>query len=139
MTPIRQIIINAIRYGAAGRVLPEIMGVDYITRQRPSGSGIGEIADQLFLLGIDADNGKVLVGKKLDPVLRVMELGITLRVGWPSETFDVDVQGIILVAEQVCHGGRRCLMAQVSQFQDDLPQAAPRIFGGGSRIATRVL
>ena len=66
-------IVDAIRYGDAGGIGAEIMIVDEARGQVPARPVILEIADQLALLGVDANNGETAALESVAKITQVKE------------------------------------------------------------------
>jgi len=68
-------IVDAIGYGFAARILLKVMSVDPFW----GATGVLEVTDQLFLLGIDADHGLASRHMLLALGSDVLKLGVAVR------------------------------------------------------------
>ena len=89
-------VVDAIGDGDAASEGTQVVVVDLLGIAVPFGAGVLESADQLLLLGIDADDGDVFAGAPPAQDGDVCELGVPLRV--------VDAQGIAHGAKQLGDG-----------------------------------
>jgi hypothetical protein len=78
------------RYGDAGGVGAEIVIVDQARGQIPAHSGILEIADQLALLGIHADDGVAATPESVSKIAQVQELIIAIGTMVGRELLVID-------------------------------------------------
>src|SRR5215471_21630975 len=86
----------------------------------PGPAGVAEVADQLLLLGVDADEGQTL-GDEGSPLLGdVGELSVTIGVFGAGEPFVVDPQLEVELLEQLGDGVGTDFDVQLVQFVGDL-------------------
>ena len=64
-----------------------------LTLGLPLTATVGEVSDQLLLLGVDADGGLAVLQKLRRLLVQVAELGVTIGVLFPFGDFGVGPQG----------------------------------------------
>src|SRR5262245_38288062 len=101
MPPVSQHIVEPIRHGLAQRIRREVVGVDFGATLAPQRTGVLEVADEFLLLGIDAHNRPTLGTELVDLLLDVQELAISVGMRRTRQSFDVDMEVILLATKQV--------------------------------------
>ena len=97
-------VIDAVRDGDTEGVGAKVVIVDEYGCLMPSGTGILELTDELFLLGIDADQGDGLIGETLAQLRDVGKLCVSLCRRTVGALFVIDAQGKAHLLEQLGHG-----------------------------------
>ena len=98
------------------------MIVDQFGLLRPGLSAVLEVANELLLLAVHADDGAPAASERLSPVVDVVELSIAfLGLGWiliaRFDLFVVNPQGVAQeLLEQAGHGARANLDTGFLQF-----------------------
>ncbi len=93
-------IVNAIGYSPTHRVLAKIVDIDLFCFLTPSPTRILEVANQLFLLGIDTDDRVPSSQEELFHPLNVPELTISIRMWRASKPFPIGFQRIAQILQQ---------------------------------------
>jgi len=128
-------IIDAVRYGDADRVGAEIVIVDQARGQIPACPGILEIADQLALLGIDANDGKTTALESVSQIAEVEELIIAIGTVVGGEFLVINPPGITHLMEKTGDGVGADDDTEVAQRQGYLGRGSPRPLQAGDGIA----
>jgi hypothetical protein len=111
------------------------VGVDLVRLPPPRRSRVGEVADQFLLLRVHAADRQPLVAERVDAALDVAELLVPVGVVRSGEAFDVDVQVVTHVPEQVAYRGRAGIRAAPRQFVAERLEAAAPVLGLGQGVA----
>ena len=115
------------------------MVVDEFGAAVPLGAGMAERADELLLLGIDADEGAVVGGAALAQVGDVPELPVSVRMRGASELLVVDAQRVAHRLEQSRDGLRADVDAEPAEFVGELGGRAACPLQAADRVAGRLV
>ena len=96
-------VVNAIGHGFAERILLKIMRVYPFWGTAPGATGVLEVADQLFLLGIDADHGLTRHHMLLALGRNVLKLGVTVRRLRASQLFTVGTEAVVMGLQEAAN------------------------------------
>ena len=132
--PIGEQIINAVRDGDAGGVGAEVVIVDQAGRQVPTGTGISEMADELALLGIDANDRETTALESVAKVSEVEKLMVAIGTMVGGKLLVIDAQRIAQVMEQAGDGVGAHPDPEVSERHGDLGGGSPRPLQAGDGI-----
>ena len=113
-------IIDAVRDSDAGRVGTEIVVVDQTGRQIPTRAGVFERANQLTLLGVNANDRQAAALEALPKITKVEELILAIRAEVGGELLVIDAQGIAHLMEETSDGVGTDDDAEVTQRHGDL-------------------
>lgn len=93
----------------------------------PNPAGVFEPANQFALLGVDADNGRLLPGEAAPLALEVVKLPVAFRTRG-AEALAVGMQGVAEFFQQTADGVGARVNAQPAQQAADLaqPQTGPQ-------------
>ena len=81
-------------------VAEEVVSVDLVGLLPPGDTGVLEVADQLLLLRVHAEDRQALLPEGSDEPLEEDELLLAVGVVRPAEALDVDAQAVAQVTEQ---------------------------------------
>lgn len=100
-------------------ILPKVVTVDLFCLPTPDAAFVKEGANQLLVLGIDADyRSSALLKELLDP-FDVLELPVSVWMRRPAQILAVGYQPDLLFLQQTSHGrrtdGDRCLADLICQ------------------------
>jgi hypothetical protein len=98
--------VKSIGGTAALGVLEKIMAVHFLSFSTPGSSGVFEVTDQLFFLGIHADNGPTCLQETLLQAGNVAKLPISIWVRRTRKTFAVGFQRVAQFPQQTMDGLR---------------------------------
>src|SRR5207244_11881077 len=91
--------VNAVRKGQTLGLGTEVMVLNQNRCPAPQPTVVLEVAHQLFLLGVDADN-RIAAAAELLPVrAEVAELLVAVGTAVGTTTFAVGVQGVVQLAQ----------------------------------------
>ncbi len=93
-TSVRRQVVKAVGSRTALSVVGEIVSVDLVGLETPRAAGVLEIADQLLLLGVNADNGLTGFQEGLLLLAYVSELLVPVGVRRPSEALSVPFERV---------------------------------------------
>ncbi len=85
-------IINAVWCGYAFGVLPKIVRINFISIASPADALVGEIADKLFFLGINAYNRQTGIQEFFALLGEVVELQVAIGMRRAGESFAVGLE-----------------------------------------------
>jgi hypothetical protein len=127
-------VVNAVRNGDADRVGAEVVIVDPTRGEVPSRARVLEGADQLPLLGVDADDGQVTALEVMAQVADVQKLLVAIGTGIGGELLVVDPERIAHLAEQTPDRVRTDGDAKVAERQGHFGRGAAGPFHTGDGI-----
>jgi hypothetical protein len=131
-----QQVVQPIGYRPAEGVAQEVMSVDLVRSQDPGRPTVAEVTDQLFLLGVHAEDRQSASAELRNELLNVAKLAVTVGVVRPREPLDVDPQVVAQVTQQTGDGRGARFMAQTHQFVAEVAEAATDEPVVGHRVAT---
>ena len=85
-------VIDAIGYGPTQRIAREIMDIDLLRSLTPTTTLIGEVADQLLVLGIDTNDRIACVQELLSHTTNVAKLSVAVGMNSASQALAVGNQ-----------------------------------------------
>jgi hypothetical protein len=137
--PVRQHVVQPVGRRPANSVRQEIVGVDLVGGVHPCPPAVAEVADQLLLLGVHAEDRQPLRAEPLDERFDVPELPVPVGVVRPGEPLDVDPQVVAQLAQQVGHSRGAGRVAQRRQPVAEVAEAAAdeHVVGHGVAAAGR--
>ena len=138
-TSIGEEIIDAVWYGDAGGIRAEIVIVDQARGQIPARSGILEIADQLALFGIDADDGVTAALESVSKIAQVEELIVAVGTVVGGEFLVIDPKGIAHLMKETGDGIGADDDTKVAQRHGNLGRRSPRPLQAGDGITGGVV
>src|SRR6266849_2535630 len=94
------------RNGHAFRIRAEVVIVDQARREIPPGARVFEVADQLALLGVHADDGQPPPLEAITEITDMEKLRIAIWTGGGGEPLLVDAERIAHHVEQAGDGVR---------------------------------
>jgi len=107
--------------------------------QAPDAAWILKMADQLLLLGVDADDGQGLPGKSPSLLFDALKLAVPFRMRL-GKGLEVGVQAIAQLAEESTNRAGADVDVPPFEFLGDLPQAFVRPHSATSHgVASRVV
>jgi hypothetical protein len=115
-------VVNAVGNGDALAEGAEVVVEDLDGLAAPNLAGVLEVADQFALLGVDADDRRLLLGEAAPLPGDIAELPIALGRRL-AEALAVGMEGVAERLEQAAHGIGRNADSQTPQESADLPQA----------------
>lgn len=100
-------------------ILTKVVTVDLFCLPTPDAAFVKEGANQLLVLGIDADyRSSARLKELLDP-FDVLELPVSVWMRWPTQILAVGYQSYLVFLQQTSHGrrtdGDRCLADLIRQ------------------------
>jgi UDP-N-acetylmuramyl tripeptide synthase len=97
-------IVNPIRNGDPNGIGAEVVIIDATRGRFPTTARIFEIADELALLAVDADDGQMTALETVAQLGQIFELKISVGTGTGGDLLLIDPQRIAHVMEQAGDG-----------------------------------
>jgi len=118
-------IINSVRHGAAEFLDQEVMHAHFlgIALRPPFPAGVLEVADQFFLLRVDADHRLVLYQGGLNRIVDELELGVAVWIVGALAGLAIGLQAELLPLQQFANDRVADLVAELFQFGGQPAQA----------------
>lgn len=99
-------VVDAVGDGEAGGLGAEVVVVDRDGSRFPADAGVAEASDQLFFLGIDAENRGVEAGAVTAQVVDELELVVAFGGRGGGDALVVHAQGVAQGAQEAGDGAR---------------------------------
>ena len=132
-------VVDAVGDGEAVGIGAEVVVVDQLGSAVPLGAGIAECADELLLLGVDADDRRVVGGAPLTQFGDVVELVVAVRVRGAGTLLVVDAQRESHLLEKPGDGPRADVGPELAQLGGDLGGGAACPLQATDRVAGRLV
>jgi hypothetical protein len=132
-------VIDAIGYSTTNGVSSEIVYIDFLWGLAPDATRVLEVADQLFLLGIDAQNRLSHSLMAIPLVNDVFKLAISFRMLLVCSHLDVGTKSIVMLFEQTAdHGETHTVRLLMKPFVDITQTAVEPLAATAHWVACRV-
>ena len=119
-------VVDAVGDGQAGGMGAEVVVVDRDRGRLPRDAGVAEASDQLFFLGVDAEDRGVEAGTVTAQAVDELELVVAFGGRGGREALVVHPQGVAQVAQQAGDGARG------HRQVDDIGEVGGEVAGGAT-------